>query len=277
MDEQIERINALAKKMRISAIEMGHAAGRKGAHFGGGLSCIEILACLYGGIMNIDPHNPTRDNRDVFILSKAHGVLALYTALAHTGFFPLDDLNTFERNESELSGHPVMNIERGIEISGGSLGMGFSQGVGIALGCRRRHFDNHVFVLLGDGECDEGSNWEAAMAAAHFKLDSLIVIVDNNKLQYDGRPAEVMNLLSLEDKFLSFGFDVREVDGHDTTSLSNALRSATNDRNQKPKAIIADTVKGKGVSFMENQPAWHHGVLSEKQYQQAMSEVEGSL
>ena len=273
MNEHIERISDLAKKMRRSAIEMGYAAGKKGAHFGGGLSCIEILACLYGGIMDVDSKQPDKEKRDIFIMSKAHGTLALYTALAHTGFFQTDDLKTFTLNESELSGHPVTNIRRGIEFSGGSLGMGFSQGVGVALGYRRKHIDNHIFVLLGDGECDEGSVWEAAMSAAHFKLDRLIVIVDNNRLQYDGTTAEVMNLISLKEKFSAFGFETYEVDGHDVSELCSALQSAVGDRNQKPKAIIADTVKGKGVSFMENQVGWHHGVLSAKLYQQAISEV----
>ncbi len=200
--------------MRLSVIETGYGAGKNGAHFGGALSAIEILACLYGGIMNKD---------DCFI--------ALYTALAHTGHFPLEDLKTFEQNDSELIGHLVMNPARGIEFSGGSLGMGLSQGIGMALGFRRQNLDNHVFVLLGDGECDEGSVWEGVMSAAHFKLDNLIVIVDKNKLQSDGETSSVMDLQDLADKFDSFGFDVYEVDGHDisdlceifTTTLKNIL------------------------------------------------------
>ena len=250
--------------MRLSVIETGYGAGKNGAHFGGALSAIEILACLYGGIMNKD---------DCFILSKAHGCLALYTALAHTGHFPLEDLKTFEQNDSELIGHLVMNPARGIEFSGGSLGMGLSQGIGMALGFRRQNLDNHVFVLLGDGECDEGSVWEGVMSAAHFKLDNLIVIVDKNKLQSDGETSSVMDLQDLADKFDSFGFDVYEVDGHDISDLCEIFTTTLKNKNTHPKVIVADTIKGKGVSFMENQFEWHHKALTEQQYKDALSEV----
>lgn len=272
-NDRLKRVAELAKAMRISSIEMGYAAGRKGAHFGGGLSCIEIVACLYGAVMDVDPKNPTRPTRDIFIMSKAHGVLALYTALAHTGFFPVDDLKTFELNEGELPGHPVMNLKRGIELSGGSLGMGLSQGIGIALGYRRKNIDNHVFVLLGDGECDEGSVWEAAMSAAHFKLDHLIAIVDKNHIQLDGPVDNVMNQLDLKAKFDSFGFDAVDVDGHDIAALLDAFDGILSRKDGRPKALIADTVKGKGISFMENRPEWHHAALSQKQFDAAMLEL----
>ena len=272
-EEKIEYISELAKKMRISAIEMGYNAGKNGAHFGGGLSCIEILACLYGGVMNIDPKNPTAEKRDIFIMSKAHGVLALYTALAHTGFFPVEDLKTFEQNETELPGHPVMNPARGIEFSGGSLGMGLSQGVGVALAYKRKNIDNHVFVLLGDGELDEGEVWEAAMSAAHFKLDNLIVIVDKNKLQLDGATFDIMDLFDIDKKFSAFGFDTYSIDGHDILKLYEVLKNAVENKNSRPKVIIADTVKGKGISFMENRVEWHHAALSQKQYEVAMLEL----
>lgn len=274
LKEDLEVIKTLAKNMRRSIVETGYAAGKNGAHFGGALSAVEILACLYGGVMNIDPKNPVQEARDVFIMSKAHGCLALYTALAHAGYFPVDDLKTFEQNESELGGHPSMNPARGIEFSGGSLGMGLSQGVGMALGFRRKNLDNRVFVLLGDGECDEGSIWEAAMAAAHFKLDNLIVIVDKNKLQSDGETSSVMDLGDVAAKFSTFGFAAYAVDGHDIPALCETFDKIAAEKNSRPKAIIAATVKGKGVSFMENQVEWHHKALNAQQYSDAISEVE---
>ena len=264
-----------AKKIRLSAIKIGYAAGKKGAHFGGGLSSVEILACLYGGIMNVDPHNPTREDRDIFIAGKAHCVLSLYPALAYSGFFPVERLEEFEKDASEFGGHPTMNVALGIEFSGGSLGMGLSQGVGVALGFRRKNLDNHVFVLIGDGECNEGSVWEAAMSAAHFQLDHLIVIVDKNGLQYDGETSAVMDLQNLSAKFCSFGFDTYETDGHDVIALCDAFEDALRKKNGRPKAIVAKTVKGKGVSFMENRAEWHHGILSQKNYELAIAELTG--
>ena len=266
-------IETLAKKIRRSIIETGYAAGKKSAHFGGSLSAVEILACLYGGLMDVDSENPAKVPRDIFILSKAHASLALYAALAHKKFFPLDDLKTFELNESELTGHPTMNLNRGIELSGGSLGMGLSQAVGIALGYRKKNFSNKIFVLLGDGELDEGSNWEAAMSAAHFKLDNLLVIVDKNSVQADGTTEEIMNLGDLAKKFSAFDFEVREVDGHNISELCKNISELLANQNGLPKVLIAHTVKGKGVSFMENNSDWHHAALNQKQYEQAMQEL----
>lgn len=271
---ELQVIQQLSFRMRRKALDMAFKVGNKGAHLGGGLSAIEILACLYGGIMHIDPKNPQMKDRDIFIASKAHCVLALYTALSYSGFFPENELDTFEENESELSGHPVINVKKGIEMSGGSLGMGLSQGVGISLASARLGIDNHVFVLLGDGECDEGSIWEAAMSAANFEVDRLIAIVDWNKLQYDGSTEKVMKLVDLKNKFFSFGFEVFEADGHDVKTLYEAFSKAKASKNGKPKVIIADTIKGKGISFMEGKPEWHHGVLSKEQYEKAMLELE---
>lgn len=268
-----EKLCAMAKDMRKSAIEMGHLAGRKGAHFGGALSCIEILACLYGGIMDISTENVGKEPRDVFIASKAHCVLALYAALAYKGLFPKEELATFEGDGSYLSGHPVIKENWGIEISGGSLGMGLSQGIGVALGYRRKGYDQHVFVLLGDGECDEGSIWEGIMASAHYKLDNLIVIVDRNQFQYDGCTEDVMGLTNLAAKFDSFGFETYETDGHNIYKLYDVLSMAVAAKNGKPKAIIASTVKGKGVSFMEGRVEWHHGILTDELYQKAVAEL----
>ncbi len=271
--EEIVKIESLAKRMRISALTMGYKSGVNAVHYGGGLSAIEILACLYGGIMDVDPKNPRKEPRDIFILSKGHGVLALYTALAHTGFFPLEKLETFEHNESDLCGHPAMNVDLGIEFSSGSLGMGFSQGVGVALGYNKKCIDNHVFILLGDGELDEGSNWEAAMSAAHFKLDSLLAIVDKNSLQLDGKTNEVMSLGNLANKFSAFGFETREVDGHNVAELCKNISEMIGNRDGRPKALIANTIKGKGVSFMENKIEWHVGLLTKKLYEEAMRDL----
>ncbi|WP_290656250.1 transketolase [Anaerovibrio sp.] len=269
----LDKINSLAEKMRIETIKTGYSAGRKGAHFGGALSCIELLACLYGGIMNIDVSNPAKEPRDVFLLSKGHAAVSFYVALACAGYFPMEDLLEFEADGSELPGHPVMNEARGIEISTGSLGMGIGTGIGMALGYRRKGYDNHIFVLMGDGECDEGSIWEGAMAASSFGLDSLIVIVDKNSIQSDGTTKEIMDLLDLGEKFYSFGFDVREIDGHDTEKICHTFSELLELRNGKPKVVIANTIKGKGISFMENKPEWHHSALSEKQYKEAMQEL----
>lgn len=268
--------NEMAIWMRKNIIEMAHNAGKNGAHLGSALSCVEILACLYGQIMNITPQNITTLNHDVFIPSKAHCVLSYYSALAYCGFFPLEELETFEKNLTNLPGHPIMNPEKGIEFSGGSLGMGFSQGVGIALGIRQHQLNNRVFILLGDGECDEGSNWEAAQAAAHYHLNNLTVIVDANKLQYDGSTVDIMNLRNLADKFQSFGFYTVNVDGHNIPELLSAFEQVFSNCGQQPSAIIANTTKGKGISFMENQKQWHHSVLSDDNYEKALEELGGT-
>lgn len=271
--DKILNIRTMSLWMRRKALQMAYNAGDKGAHLGAGLSSVEILACLYGGATNISAKGINEEARDVFIPSKAHCVLSFYTALAYSDFFPMEDLDQFEHNGSELPGHPIMNTTRGIEFSGGSLGMGLSQGVGVALANKRKQYNNKVYVLLGDGECNEGAIWEAAMSAAHFKLDNLIVIVDYNKLQYDGTIEEVMGLYSLKNKFMSFGFESREIDGHNIEELCNTLQELQQNLNDKPKVIIAHTIKGKGVSFMENKKEWHHAVLSKEQYDIAVKEV----
>ena len=269
-------IENLAKNMRRSIIETGFIAGRNSAHFGGSLSAVEILACLYGGIMDIDSKNPTKIPRDIFIMSKGHGVLSLAVALAHTGFFDVEKLKTFELDESDLSGHIIMNTNIGMEFSSGSLGMGISQAVGVALGYRKKKIDNKVFVLIGDGELDEGSNWEAAMSAAHFKLDNLLTIVDKNNFQLDDSTDKIMNLGDLQKKFLSFGFDVRECDGHDISAICKNITEMLDNKNGLPKVLIANTTKGKGISFMENKAEWHHGELNQKLYEQAIQELEAN-
>jgi transketolase len=265
-----EKCSAAVRKMRRHALKMSLAAGTTGAHLGGGLSMMEIMAALYFGVLRYDVQNPRWEQRDRFILSKGHGALAYYTALSLAGFIHEEELVTFKRDNSELSGHPHMDLDRGIEFSSGSLGQGLSLGVGSAIALRVRGNDtSRVFVLLGDGEINEGSNWEAAMSAAHFKLSRLTVIVDKNGFQYDGSTQAVMDLGDLAAKWESFGWTTRSVNGHDIPSLIDAMQMP----HDKPLAVIANTVKGKGVSFMENTRLWHHRRLSQEQFEQAMAEL----
>ncbi len=274
MEEVVRRIQDMARRMREHALKMALSAGSNGAHLGGGLSMIEIMATLYGGVLRLDPKNPSWNDRDRFILSKGHGVLAYYTALAEAGFFPADDLGKFEVNGEFLPGHPVMNQNKGIECSSGSLGMGLSLGIGIALAGKKRGKQYRTFVLMGDGECDEGSVWEAAMAASHFRLGNLVAIIDHNCLQYDGSCRDIMNLENFRAKWESFGWVVAEPDGHDIRQLLEAF-SCTGPADGKPHVVIARTRKGCGVSFMENNACWHHSRLSPEQYETALGELKG--
>lgn len=266
----IDELKSLAKRMRLRALTMAHDSGSNGAHLGGGLSAIEIMATLYGAVMHYDVHNPHDESRDRLIVSKGHCVLAYYTALYEAGFLSENDLLAFEKNGSHFHGHAMRNLNQGVEFSGGSLSMGMSFAVGIALACKKKSLNNHVYTLVGDGECDEGLIWEAAMSASNYGLNNLTVIVDCNKLQYDGYTTQVMNLLSLGEKFKAFGFHVIEVDGHSCSQLVDALSSRST---TQPTCVIAHTIKGKGVSFMENQKEWHHSTLNDVQYQQALEEV----
>lgn len=265
----ISEIKQFAKELRLESLRMAHNCGNNGSHVGPALSAIEIIATLYGGCMNCTPENATDPHRDRLVISKGHCVLAYYSALRMKGFITRSDQDSFETDGSHFHGHALRNLSRGIEFSGGSLSMGMSFAVGEALACKKLGYRGRVYALVGDGECGEGLIWEAAMAAAHFQLDNLIVIIDRNKLQYDGYTHEVMNNAPLEEKFRSFGFDVEVVDGHDCEQLQKAL-SATS---QSPRCIIADTVKGKGVSFMELNKQWHHSTLNAEQYEQAVTEV----
>lgn len=243
------------------------------AHYGGTLSCVEILIALYDYVLNWSDS----EIRDRFILSKGHGALALYCVLKEKGILTQADLDAFEADGTCYFAHAKRNIDKGIEFSGGSLSLGFSYAVGVALACKDKA--NHIYVLLGDGECDEGLVWEAAMAAANYHLGNLTIIIDHNELQSDGYVKDVMDTYSLMDKFAAFGWDAVEVDGHDIGALVRALNGGVERINHiggdKPRCIIAKTIKGKGVSFMENNPKWHHGLLTEEQYKQAMAELEG--
>jgi len=270
-EKRIIEIENMAKRMRRKVLDMALTAGAGSSHFGGGLSIIDITATLYGQIMNLDPKNPEWIKRDRFILSKGHGVLGYYTALSEIGYIPEDDLSTFENNGTYLYGHPVINRSKGIEFSNGSLGMGLSLGIGVALAGKRKNIDYTVYVLMGDGECNEGSVWEAAMAGPHYKLDNLIAIVDKNNLQQTGSNNEIMSVGDLVSKWKSFGWRVFEIDGHNIPEIYDTFLSL-NDQNG-PVAIVANTVKGKGFSFSENNNSWHHAPLSSSQYEAALEEL----
>lgn len=261
------------KEMRKDILKMALAAKREGGHLGGSLSSVEILSALYGGVMNFDPKSPADESRDRFIFSKGHGVMAQYAAFRQIGFLTEEQILTYKQSGSVVTAHPSLNPDLGVEFSSGSLGQGLSQGVGVALALKRKkNLGSRVFVLLGDGECDEGSIWEAAMSAASYKLDNLVAIVDKNGLQYDGDTEKVLALEDLGSKWLAFGWDAVDVDGHDVCRLQEALSK----KGSKPIAVIAHTVKGKGVSFMENVPAWHHSILTQRQFDEAMAELEGA-
>lgn len=261
----------LAKQMRLQALEMAHKSGKNGAHLGGGLSAIEIMAALYGQVLHADPAHQEDEQRDRLVVSKGHCVLAYYTALHLSGWMTREELDQFEVNGQHLHGHAMRDLKHGIEFSGGSLSLGMSFAVGEAWACKKKGLSSRVYVLVGDGECDEGLVWEAAMSAANFGLTNLCVIVDQNQLQYDGATTEVMNQFSLADKFRAFGFDTVEVDGHDTDMLSAECLA----QSDKPRCVIAKTIKGKGVCFMEGIKEWHHSTLNDAQYEQAVAEVNG--
>lgn len=266
---QTDQIKQLCLKMRNDCITMATAAGDSGFHFGGTLSLIEIIASLYFNVMTIDKNDFNSSCRDRLILSKGHGVPAVYAALKELGVLSENDLRTFKTDDTMLYGHPSLNNKIGIEFSTGSLGQGLSQGVGVSLALKHFQIDSKVFVVLGDGECDEGSVWEAAMSATKFKINNIIAIIDRNQLQYDGCTEEIMPLYSLEDKFRSFGWDVISIDGHNIESCIKAFSTS----GDKPLAVIANTVKGKGISFMENNAAWHHARMNDKQKQTAIKEL----
>lgn len=259
-----------AKQLRADIVKMTYLA--KSGHPGGSLSCVEMLMALYYNIMKVDPSNPGWEERDRFVLSKGHACPALYAVLADKGYFPREDLWTLRKFHSHLQGHPDMRKTPGVDANTGSLGQGVSIAGGMALAAKYKGESHRVFVITGDGESQEGLVWEAAMSAAHYKLDNLTVLVDNNGLQIDGSNNEVMSLGDLAAKLRAFGFDLYEIDGHDLDAVEAALRAPVTAG--KPKAILAHTVKGKGVSFMENQVGWHGKAPNEEQRQQALKELE---
>lgn len=266
--DKIEKIKAVADNIRKDIIEMTFSAGRNGAHIGGGLSMVEILSVLYFHALNVNHKEMDNEIRDRFILSKGHGAIALYSALRHSGFLTEEELYSFKNTGSKFWTHPKKNLKYGIEFSSGSLGMGLSLGAGTAIGLKKKNNPSRVYVYIGDGECNEGSIWEAAAFVAHQNLDNITVIIDRNRLQLDAPTNEIISMENMTERWKVFGFDTIEIDGHSIPELINAF----NKKSSKPIAIIANTVKGKGVSFIENNPVWHMGVLSQEQYELAMKE-----
>ncbi len=275
MDASSKReLSKIACNVRKGIIEGTFNA--KSGHPGGSLSIAEILTYLYFKEMNIDPQNPAKEGRDRFVLSKGHAAPALYSVMAQRGYFPVEELKTLRKSNSRLQGHPSMNYLPGVDISSGSLGQGISAACGMALGAKLKGDAFRVYVVLGDGEIEEGQVWEAAMYANAKKLDNLVAFVDNNNLQIDGTVEEVNSPYPIPEKFAAFGWNVIEIDGHSFDEIENALNAARACKG-KPTAVIAKTVKGKGVSYMENQVNWHGSAPNAEQYETAMKELDAVL
>jgi len=271
-ENQIKNIKNFAFRVRKNILEMAVSAGAGSAHFGGALSITEVVSTLFAYQMKIDKKNPKWEERDRFILSKGHACLVYYAALCEVGYISNNELKTFEKNDTNLLGHPVINRNLGIDFSNGSLGMGLSLGIGVAISSKKKKKNFNVYVIVGDGECNEGSIWEGAMAAPNFKLDNLYVIIDKNNFQQTGSNKEIMNVGNLKDKWSSFGWHTTELDGHNIRDLYNFFKESN--KITKPKAIIANTIKGKGFSFSENNNDWHHSILSKSIYEKALKELE---
>ena len=269
-----KQLMAIACKVRMGIIEGTHSA--KAGHPGGSLSAAELFTYLYFKELNVNPEQPKAEDRDRFVLSKGHTAPGLYAAMAHRGFFPVEDLVTLRKIGSHLQGHPNMNLTPGVDMSTGSLGQGISAAVGMALAAKHTGKSCRVYTLLGDGEIQEGQVWEAMMAANHYKLDNLCVIIDNNGLQIDGDVADVMSPYPIADKMQAFGFEVVEIDGHDFDQLEEAFAKARQTEG-KPFGIIMKTIKGKDVSYMENQAGWHGKAPNDAEFEIAMNELKARL
>ncbi len=267
---KIISVEKFALNLRKNILKMAFEAGSSSSHLGGALSIVEIISFLFCHQMRIDKKNINWDDRDRFILSKGHACLAYYAALTEIGFIEKKELSTFEKDDSNLLGHPVLNKKIGIDFSTGSLGMGLSIAIGLSIAAKKKKKDFKVYVIVGDGENNEGSIWEAAMAAPNFKLDNLYVIVDKNNFQQTGTNKEIMNIENLAEKWRSFGWEVSEADGHSVIELYNFFEK----KSEKPKLLIANTIKGKGISFSENNNDWHHAVLTKNLYEKALKELE---
>ena len=269
-----KQLAVTAARARLLGLDMVYKAAS--GHIGGSLSAMDILTVLYNGVMRIDPARPDDPDRDRFVLSKGHCTPALYPTLALRGYFPVEELGQFRSIDGHMSGHAEMHHVKGVDMSTGSLGQGVSTAVGMALAGKIDGKDYRVYALLGDGEIEEGQVWEAAMSAAKFQLDNLCLIVDVNGLQIDGRTADVMPSEPLDQKFAAFGFHVIPVDGHDYTALTAAFEEAAGVKGQ-PTVLLARTVKGKGVSFMENNAGWHGKAPNAEQYETARAELAAAL
>ncbi len=258
-----------AKELRAEILKMLFAC--QSGHPGGSLSCVEMLMAAYYNTMNIDPKNPQKPDRDRFVFSKGHACPTLYAILADLGYYSKEDLAGLRQIDSHLQGHPDCTKTPGVDMNTGSLGQGVSLAVGLALAAKHGKADYKVYTVIGDGECQEGLVWEAAMAAAHYKLDNLIVMLDYNGLQIDGSNDEVMSIGDITKKFDAFGFECLKVDGHDIDAITEAIKAPVSG---KPKFICCNTIKGKGVSFMENQAGWHGRPMTEDEFNKAMKELE---
>ncbi|MGG7060058.1 transketolase [Clostridium tertium] len=273
MIKNVEELKSIAKTVRKDIVSM--LTESCSGHPGGSLSAADILTTLYFGEMNINPENPKDENRDRFVLSKGHAAPVLYSVLARRGYFPVEELNTLRKIGSRLQGHPSMKCLPGVDMSTGSLGQGISSAVGMALAGKLDNKEYRVYTLLGDGELEEGQVWEAAMSAAHYKLDNLTAFVDFNGLQIDGDITKVMNPSPIDKKFEAFGWNVLVIDGHDIEEIQDAIEKAKRFKG-KPTVVVCNTVKGKGVSFMENQASWHGTAPSKEQCEQALAEIGGN-
>lgn len=268
--QELDFLQEKAKKIRRNVVKM--VAEANSGHPGGSLSAAEILTTLYFSVMRIDPQKPDWPERDRFVLSKGHASPVLYASLAERGYFPEEELLTFRKINSRLQGHPDLKKLPGVEMSTGSLGQGLSTANGMALAAKLDGKDYRIYVLLGDGELEEGQVWEAAMTAAHYKLDNLVAFVDYNRLQIDGLVSEVMNPAPIQDKWKAFGWQVFSADGHDFIDLISTLEAAREIKG-KPVMIVANTIKGKGVSFMENNVDWHGTALNREQLERALADL----
>lgn len=271
MNDQIQKCTEWAQDIRNKIVDLTMGVGKKGVHIASALSLADVMAVLYGSVLKYDSNNGEDENRDYFILSKGHAYTALYATLCKAGYFSYEELSeNFMTDNGFAPVHPVKNLRRGVEFSGGSLGTGVSFAVGKAYGLKLQNKPNKVYVVLGDGECNEGSVWEAMMSASHLKLDNLTIIVDNNGLQQDGLTSEVMDI-NIAEVAKSFGLDVIAINGNSVPEIYKALTAFRVEG--KPRCIVAKTIKGKGVSFIENNNAWHHAFLNQKQYEQAKEEL----
>jgi len=270
-NDTLNKIKKFSNATRLNIIETAFKTNGKSAHIGGALSIVDILATLYGHILKINAKNYKNNDRNRFILSKGHSVLGYYSCLCQIGLITKKELHNYEKPNTFLFGHPVKNRDKGIEFSNGSLGMGLSLGIGLSLAAKKRNMNYKTYVIIGDGECNEGSVWEAAMAAPKFKLDNLFAIIDKNNFQQTGANEEIMPSLSLVNKWKEFGWDVKEIDGHNIKEILDSIQQ--NVKPDKPRAIIANTIKGKGFSFTENNNSWHHNILTEKMYLNALNEL----
>lgn len=266
----VNQLKKIANDIRIGIIEGTYCAGS--GHPGGSLSCADVMTYLYFKEMKVDANDPKNPDRDRFVLSKGHAAPALYSALANRGFFPVEDLKTLRHIDSHLQGHPDMNKTCGVDMSTGSLGIGISNACGMALAGKLDKKDYRVFSITGDGELQEGQVWEAAMFASHYKLDNLIVFVDANRLQIDGNVCDVMTVEPIDKRFESFGWYAQRINGHDFNEIEAAVENAKKVTG-KPSVIVCDTVKGKGVSFMENKAGWHGVAPKKAEYEQAIKEL----